>query len=70
MIEKLTSLPYESANKKNEEVIRIKVNEMIDELNDLLLTHPNVKEKAAARRDFEAHMTKPNEPGYFRANND
>jgi hypothetical protein len=47
-----------------------KLEEVIEAINDIYLVFPNVKKQADMRRDFERQMTKPNEPGYDRANND
>lgn len=49
--------------------IERKLNEVIDVMNDLLITHPRIKEQAEMKRSFEQHMTEDSKNPEF-PNND
>lgn len=56
MIEKLDFGNVAQGEVDAAESILSKLNEVIDNLNDLLLTHPKVKEHAEMRRQFEKQV--------------
>lgn len=40
-------------------VIRKKINEIIEVVNEVVITHPNLIQDAQSMKDFEKHMTSP-----------